>query len=173
MPSTYATAFAAHPVRGSTGRPRDTMVHPDDTTARRPTMVRRPTTVRPSDTTVHQATTKTNSASVIRRSSVALLQQSLPKPLPGNDENNSVTTALWGRLLDPRAGRVARREGGMGQKETAVSGKNRIMIYGPKNDGYARSSTHSKRMDPCHENATPSRYRCAADGNRDGARQGR
>ena len=23
----------------------------------------------------------------------------------------------------------------MGQKETAVSGKNRIMIYGPKNDG--------------------------------------
>ena len=34
----------------------------------------------------------------------------------------------------------------MGQKETAVSGKNRIMIYGPKNDGYARSSTHSKRV---------------------------
>src|SRR5262249_16622325 len=41
-----------------------------------PTMVRRPTMVRPGDTMVHQATTKTNSASVIRRSSVALLEQS-------------------------------------------------------------------------------------------------
>src|SRR5215467_7436220 len=88
MPSTYATAFAAHHARGSTLSPRDTMVHPDDTTARRRTMVRRPTMVRPGDTMVHQAITKTNSASVIRRSSVALFEQSLPKPLPGNDENN-------------------------------------------------------------------------------------
>jgi hypothetical protein len=51
-----------------------------------------------------------------------------------------------------------------------VTSKNRIMIYGPKNDGYARSSTHSKRMDPCHEKAAPIRYRCAADGYRDSAR---
>jgi hypothetical protein len=27
------------------------------------------------------------------------------------------------------------RNGKMGQKETAVTGKNRIMIYGPKSDG--------------------------------------
>jgi hypothetical protein len=27
------------------------------------------------------------------------------------------------------------RNGRMGQKETAVTGKNRIMIYGPKSDG--------------------------------------
>jgi hypothetical protein len=67
------------PCPGFYGRP---------TMARRPTTVRRPTMVRPGDTMVHQATTKTNSASVIRRSSVALLEQSLPKPLPGNDENN-------------------------------------------------------------------------------------
>src|SRR5262249_49090702 len=64
MPSTYATAFAAHHARGSTLSPRDTMVHPDDTTARRrptarrltmvrrPTMVRRLTMVRPGDTMV-------------------------------------------------------------------------------------------------------------------------
>jgi hypothetical protein len=29
----------------------------------------------------------------------------------------------------------ARRGGRMGQQETAVTNKNRIMIYGPKNDG--------------------------------------
>jgi len=50
-------------------------------------------------------------------------------------KTTGVTTALWGRVLDPRAGGVARRGGRLGQKETAVSGKNRIMIYGPKNDG--------------------------------------
>jgi hypothetical protein len=33
------------------------------------------------------------------------------------------------------AGCEARRGGRMGQKETAVSGKNRIMIFGPKTDG--------------------------------------
>src|SRR5215831_7996802 len=44
----------------------------------------------PSDTTVHQATTKTNSASVIQRSSGALLEQSLPKPLP--ESNASLST---------------------------------------------------------------------------------
>src|SRR5262245_52614606 len=94
MPTPSATAFAAHHARGSTLSPRDTMVRPGDTMVHRPTMlrprdtmVRRPTMVRPGDTTVHQATTKTNSASVIRRSSVALLEHSLP-PLPGNDENN-------------------------------------------------------------------------------------
>jgi hypothetical protein len=32
-------------------------------------------------------------------------------------------------------GREARRGRRMGQKETAVTSKNRIMIYGPKNDG--------------------------------------
>jgi hypothetical protein len=32
-------------------------------------------------------------------------------------------------------GGEARKGRGMEQKETAVSGKNRIMIYGPKNDG--------------------------------------
>jgi hypothetical protein len=32
-------------------------------------------------------------------------------------------------------GREAGRRGRMGQKEMAMTGKNRIMIYGPKNDG--------------------------------------
>ena len=56
--------------------------------------LRRPTMVRPGDTMVHQATTKTNSASVIRRSSVALLEQSLPKPLPGNDDATMAPATL-------------------------------------------------------------------------------
>jgi len=33
------------------------------------------------------------------------------------------------------AGREARSRRRMGQKEMAMTGKNRIMIYGPKNDG--------------------------------------
>jgi hypothetical protein len=35
----------------------------------------------------------------------------------------------------PSAGSEARRGGRMGQKETLVTNKNRIMIYGPKRDG--------------------------------------
>src|SRR5262245_48966704 len=64
MPTTYATAFAAHHARGFTLRPRDTMFRPRDTMVHRPTMPRpRDTTFRRGDTMVrHQpTTTKTRS----------------------------------------------------------------------------------------------------------------
>src|SRR5262249_49206670 len=59
MPTTYATAFAAHHARGSTLRPRDTTFRPRDTMVHRPTMLRpRDTTFRRGDTMVrHQPTT--------------------------------------------------------------------------------------------------------------------
>src|SRR5262249_5701973 len=44
MPSTYATAFAAHHARGSTHSPRDTTVRRGDTMVHRPTMLRAPDT---------------------------------------------------------------------------------------------------------------------------------
>src|SRR5215510_8301751 len=50
MPSTYATAFAAHHARGSMLRPRDTTFRRGDT------MVHRPTMLRPRDTMVHRPT---------------------------------------------------------------------------------------------------------------------
>jgi hypothetical protein len=57
MPSTYATAFAAHHARGSTLSPPDTTVRRGDTMVHRPTMLRardimvhRPTMVRARDT---------------------------------------------------------------------------------------------------------------------------
>ena len=40
MPTTYATAFAAHHARGSTLRPPDTTFRPRDTMVHRPTMLR-------------------------------------------------------------------------------------------------------------------------------------
>src|SRR5262249_40700282 len=59
MPTTYATAFAAHHARGSTLRPRDTTFRPRDTMVHRPTVLRlRDTTFRRGDTMVrHQPTT--------------------------------------------------------------------------------------------------------------------
>src|SRR6516162_235439 len=64
MPTTYATAFAAHHARGSTLRPRDTTFRPRDTMVHRPTMLRprdtmvhRPTMLRPRDTMVHHQPT--------------------------------------------------------------------------------------------------------------------
>src|SRR3954447_2879625 len=74
MPTTCATAFAAHHAQGSTFRPRDptlrrpTMVH-GDTTLRRRTMVHRSTTVRRDD--MVRATTTTIRSTPIRRSSTA------------------------------------------------------------------------------------------------------
>src|SRR6266550_3313523 len=50
MPTTYATAFAAHHARGSTLRP------PDTTFRRGDTMVHRPTMLRARDTMVHRPT---------------------------------------------------------------------------------------------------------------------
>src|SRR5215468_7666934 len=50
MPSTYATAFAAHHARGSMLRPRETTLRRGDT------MVHRPTMLRPRDTMVHRPT---------------------------------------------------------------------------------------------------------------------
>src|SRR5215510_2414829 len=64
MPTTYATAFAAHHARGFTLRPRDTTFRPRDTMVHHPTMLRpRDTTFRRGDTMVrHQpTTTKTRS----------------------------------------------------------------------------------------------------------------
>jgi hypothetical protein len=49
MPTTYATAFAAHHARGSTLSPPDTMLRARDT------MVHRPTMLRARDTMVHRA----------------------------------------------------------------------------------------------------------------------
>src|SRR2546428_10885774 len=50
MPTTYATAFAAHHARGSTLSP------PDTTFRRSDTMVHRPTMLRARDTMVHRPT---------------------------------------------------------------------------------------------------------------------
>src|SRR5262249_9020686 len=41
----------------------------------------------------------------------------------------------WLKMKNAALRHEARRGGRMGQKETAVTKKNRIMIYGPKNDG--------------------------------------
>src|ERR1700747_3835442 len=77
MPTTFATAFAAHHARGSTPRPRDTTlrrptrVH-GHITLRRPTMLHRRTmlhrntTVRRGDMVRHQATTTTTRSTPIR-----------------------------------------------------------------------------------------------------------
>jgi hypothetical protein len=65
MPTTYATAFAAHHARGSTLRPRDTTLRPRDTMIHRPTMLRagdtmvhRPTMLRARDTTTTTRSTR-------------------------------------------------------------------------------------------------------------------
>src|SRR5262249_53815619 len=65
MPTTYATAFAAHHARGSTLSPRDTTLRPRDTMVHRPTtlrardtMVRRPTMLRARDTTTTTRSTQ-------------------------------------------------------------------------------------------------------------------
>src|SRR5215831_10148391 len=59
MPTTYATAFAAHHAQDFTLRPRDTTFRPRDTMVHHPTMLRpRDTTFRRGDTMVrHQPTT--------------------------------------------------------------------------------------------------------------------
>jgi hypothetical protein len=58
MPITYAIAFAAHHARGSTLRPRDTLLRASDTMSHPPTMLRGrdtmidpPTMLRPGDPT--------------------------------------------------------------------------------------------------------------------------
>src|SRR6266478_5524167 len=65
MPSTYATAFAAHHARGSTLSPRDTTFRRGDTMVHRPTMLRardtmvhRPTMLRARDTTTTTRSTQ-------------------------------------------------------------------------------------------------------------------
>jgi hypothetical protein len=65
MPTTYATAFAAHHARGSTLRPPDTTFRPRDTMVHRPTMLRardtmvhRPTMLRARDTTTTTRSTQ-------------------------------------------------------------------------------------------------------------------
>src|SRR5437870_10924021 len=65
MPTTYATAFAAHHARGSTlrppdttFRPRDTMVHRSTMLRARDTMVHRPTMLRARDTTTTTRSTQ-------------------------------------------------------------------------------------------------------------------
>jgi hypothetical protein len=65
MPTTYATAFAAHHARGSTLRPRDTTLRARDTMVHRPTMLRardtmihRPTMLRARDTTTTTRSTQ-------------------------------------------------------------------------------------------------------------------
>src|SRR5262249_52033438 len=65
--------------------------------------------------------------------------------LPRRRHCGGVPQSLWGRVLDPRAGREARSGGGLGQKETAISGKNRIMIFGPRNDGTVHSRARRQR----------------------------
>src|SRR6266478_2705132 len=57
MPTTYATAFAAHHARGSTLSPPDTTFRRGDTMIpARDTMVHRPTMIRARDTMVHRPT---------------------------------------------------------------------------------------------------------------------
>src|SRR5262249_6401945 len=57
MPSTYATAFAAHHARGSTLSHRDTMVHRPTMLRPRDTMIHRPTMLRHGDTMVRHGDT--------------------------------------------------------------------------------------------------------------------
>src|SRR5262249_25045483 len=66
MPFTYATAFAAHDARGSTLRPRDTIVRPGDTMVHRATTLGpRLTMVRAGDTTIKLVTTRPDSQCVV------------------------------------------------------------------------------------------------------------
>src|SRR6266700_3167328 len=58
MPTTYATAFAAHHARGSTLSPPDTMVHRPTMLRARDTMVHRPTILRARDTTTTTRSTQ-------------------------------------------------------------------------------------------------------------------
>src|SRR5215471_11428219 len=69
MPSTYATAFAAHHARGSMLRPRETTLRRGDTMVHRPTMLRardtmvhRPTMLRARDTTTTTKSTQSDRA---------------------------------------------------------------------------------------------------------------
>src|SRR6266545_4646964 len=56
MPTTYATAFAAHHARGSTLSPPDTTFRRGDTMVHRPPMLRARTMIRARDTMVHRPT---------------------------------------------------------------------------------------------------------------------
>jgi hypothetical protein len=98
MPSTYATAFAAHHARGSMLRPRDTTFRRGDTMVHRPTMLRardtmvhRPTMLRARDTTT---TTKVNLALELFSRGILYTSCGMPETISTADSIKGEESAL-------------------------------------------------------------------------------
>jgi hypothetical protein len=85
MPSTYATAFAAHHARGSMLRPRDTTFRRGDT------MVHRPTMLRARDTTT---TTKVNLALELFSRGILYTSCGMPETISTADSIKGEESAL-------------------------------------------------------------------------------
>src|SRR6516225_3010001 len=82
MPTTYATAFAAHHARGSTLGPRDPTFRPRDT------MVHRPTMLRPHDTTT-TTTTRSEPGESVRSRGIMMVD------LPISNARRSLCERGW------------------------------------------------------------------------------
>src|ERR1700745_2366921 len=97
MPTTYATAFAAHHARGSTLRPRDTTFRPRDT------MVHRPTMLRPRDTMIHRPTMLRPRDTMVRHQPTTTTTRSTPTPIAAGGHGRADLVGDYSAITTPSA----------------------------------------------------------------------